>query len=141
MGKVMNRITLRNATDVGNAQSGELDPALVRSETIEALVDTGATTLAIPQDVADRLGLHTTGTRNVKMADGALRAVARVVVHVEILGRDMTCDALVLPAGVPALIGQIPLDALDLIVDPKNRELRVNPESPDVPLLDLYRVA
>jgi len=39
------------------------------------------------------------------------------------------------------LIEQIPLEALDLIADPKNRELRVNPESPDVPLLDLYRVA
>ena len=31
--------------------------------------------------------------------------------------------------------------AIRLIVDPKNRELRVNPESPDVPLLDLYAVA
>ncbi len=97
----MNRITLRNATDVGKAQSRELDPTCVRSETTEAIISAGVTTLAIPQDVADRLGLHTTGTRNVKMADGALRAVARVVVHVEILGRDMTCDALVLPAGVP----------------------------------------
>lgn len=141
MGKVMNRIKLTNATDLGNAQNGAIDAASVRTETLEALVDTGATTLAIPEDVVERLGLIATGTRNVKMADGTLRAVARVVVHVEILGRDMTCDALVLPAGVPALVGQIPLEALDLIVDPKNRELRVNPESPDAPLLDLYAVA
>jgi hypothetical protein len=35
----------------------------------------------------------------------------------------------------------IPLEALDLVVDPKNRELRVNPESPESPLLDLLRVA
>jgi clan AA aspartic protease len=136
----MNRVKLTNATDLGNAQAGKLEPAHVRTETIEALVDTGATTLAIPEDVVTRLGLLTTGMRNVKMADGVLRSVARVVVHVEILGRDMTCDALVLPAGVPALVGQIPLEALDLIVDPKNRELRVNPESPDAPLLDLYRL-
>ncbi len=40
-------------------------------------------------------------------------------VRLEILGRDMTCDALVLPEGTQALIGQIPLEALDLIVDPK----------------------
>jgi hypothetical protein len=34
------------------------------------------------------------------------------------------------------LIGQIPLEALDLIVDPKSRDLAVNPASPDTPLLD-----
>lgn len=141
MGKVVNRITLSNTGDLERAASGELDPASVRRIVVDALVDAGATTLAIPEDVVAQLGLRTTGTRNVKMADGVMRQVARVVVHVEILGRDMTCDALVLPEGVPALVGQIPLEALDLVVDPKNRELRVNPESPDAPLLDLYRVA
>jgi hypothetical protein len=35
------------------------------------------------------------------------------------------------------LLGQIQLEELDLIVDPKNRELCVNPASPDAPLLDL----
>jgi hypothetical protein len=40
-----------------------------------------------------------------------------------------------------ALIGQIPLEELDLIVDPKSRSLKVNPASPDVPLLDLLSVA
>jgi hypothetical protein len=53
----------------------------------------------------------------------------------------MTADALVLPAGATPLIGQLQLEALDLIVDPKSRELRVNPESPDMPLLDLMHVA
>lgn len=38
----------------------------------------------------------------------------------------------------PVLVGQIPREGRDLIFDPKNRELRVNPESPDAPLLDLY---
>jgi clan AA aspartic protease len=142
MGKVMNRITLTNSTDLDNAAAGRLDPAAIRRETIEALVDTGATTLAIPRDVATRLGFRVGGTRNVKMANGEKTPVSWVAgVTLEILGREMTCDALVLPAGVPALVGQIPLEGLDLIVDPKNRELRVNPESPDVPLLDLYAIA
>ena len=39
------------------------------------------------------------------------------------------------------LIGQIPLEELDLIVDPKSRELLVNRASPDAPLLDLLAVA
>jgi hypothetical protein len=45
------------------------------------------------------------------------------------------------PAGASALIGQIPLEGLDLVVDPKSQECRVNPASPDIPLLDLMRVA
>jgi hypothetical protein len=62
-------------------------------------------------------------------------------VRLEILGRDMTCDALVEPAGTTALIGQIPLEGLDLVVDPKSREVTVNPASPDSPLMDLYATA
>jgi clan AA aspartic protease len=139
MGKVVNRIKLSNSTDLGKADAKEIDPSAVRTMTIEGIVDTGATSLAIPEDVARALGLEFKGTRSVKMANGERHALHWVrAVGVEILGREMTCDAYVLPAGVPALIGQIPLEALDLIVDPKSRELRVNPESPDAPLLDLY---
>jgi hypothetical protein len=53
----------------------------------------------------------------------------------------MTTDALVLPTGSTPVIGQIPLEELDLVVDPKSRELTVNPASPDTPTLDLMRVA
>jgi hypothetical protein len=53
----------------------------------------------------------------------------------------MFTDALVEAAGTMPLIGQIPLEELDLLVDPKSRELRVNPASPDAPLLDLLSAA
>ena len=53
----------------------------------------------------------------------------------------MNCDALVIARGATPLIGQVQLEVLDLIVDPKSRGLRVNPESPDVPLMDLMAVA
>lgn len=98
--------------------------------------------LAIPEDVAKRLGVRFAGTRNVRYANGQREAIPWVEgVHLEILGREMSCDALVVPIGATPLIGQIPLEALDLLVDPKNRELRVNPESPDSPLLDLLRAS
>ena len=142
MGKIMTAIRLTNAGDRELSLRGQLPPEDIRSEIIEALVDTGATTLAIPDDVARRLGLRFAGTRNVRYANGQRDAIPWVEgVRVEILGREMTCDAFVVPAGATALIGQIPLEALDLIVDPKNRELRVNPESPESPLLDLLPLA
>jgi hypothetical protein len=53
----------------------------------------------------------------------------------------MTCDALVMPAGKIPLIGQIPLEELDLLVHPRTREVTVNPASPDVQRLYVLSVA
>jgi hypothetical protein len=40
----------------------------------------------------------------------------------------MTCDAFVIATGATPLIGRIPLQGLDLIVDPGTREVRVYSE-------------
>jgi len=142
MGKVMAKIKLSNNTDLGNLAAGELEPEHVRTVEVEALVDTGATMLVLPADLVARLGLVSEGHRSVKYADGRIAKVPRVTgVRVEILGRDMTCDALVEAAGTTPLIGQIPLEGLDLVVDPKSREVSVNPASPDMPLMDLLRAS
>lgn len=142
MGKVMTPIRLTNAADRTQALEGKIEAAAVRTVQLEALVDTGATMLVIPADAARQLGVPVEGTRNVKMANGERHAIPWVAaLRLELCGREMTCDALVMPEGTTALIGQIPLEALDLIVDPKNREVRVNPESPESPLLDLLACA
>jgi clan AA aspartic protease len=138
MGKVMTNIRLTNIFDLGKADAGAIPSDSVETVELEALVDTGATMMAIPKDICDRLGFKMGRPRKVRYADGRV-AECEVAqgVRVEILGREMTCDALVQPAGTTPLIGQIQLEALDLIVDPKSREARVNPASPDMPLLDL----
>jgi clan AA aspartic protease len=107
-----------------------------------ALVDTGATTLVLPQDVVDALGLPTFDHLPVRLADGKQYTWPVVgSLGISILNRKMLCDAMVAPAGATALIGQIPLERLDLIVDPKSRDLRVNPASPDAPRLYILRAA
>ncbi len=142
MGKAVNRIKITNNTDIDNARAGSIAAEAVRSVWVDALVDTGATMMVIPAEIAEKLGLPRGGTRKVKYADGRVAELAWVTsVRLEICGREMTCDALVEAAGTTPLIGQIPLEALDLVVDPKNRELHVNPASPDMPLLDLLAVA
>jgi hypothetical protein len=40
-------------------------------------------------------------------------------------------------SGTTPLIGQIPLEALDLVVDPRTRDVAVNPASPDMPMMDM----
>jgi predicted aspartyl protease len=139
MGKVMIKVKLTNDSDLEFMKRGIASQSDVRTVEIEALVDTGATMLVLPGPVVEKLGLPVRGYRDVRYANGHTARVARVGgIQFEVLGRDMTCDALVEPDGTLALIGQLQLEALDLIVDPKSRELRVNPESPDIPLLDLY---
>lgn len=142
MGKTVTRIRLSNSTDYNLRDAGVLAPEQVRTLELDALVDTGATTLAIPQDAADALGLVEKRKRRVRLADGNVVEFPVVLgLVVEILGRDTVCEAVVLPAGTTPLLGQIPLEALDLIVDPSSREVRVNPASPDAPLLDLLRAS
>jgi clan AA aspartic protease len=138
MGKVMTKVKLTNNTDLENSHRGILAPDRVRSVEVEALVDTGATMMVIPAEVAVALGLEMADTRRVRYADGRTAALPRATaVRIEILGRDMVSDALVEAAGTTPLVGQIPLEALDLVVDPRSRDVHVNPASPDMPLLDL----
>ena len=138
----MTQLKLTNHTDKHNALRGLIRPDQVRSVQIEALVDTGATMLVLPADVVAELGLPYEGTRKVRYADGRRREVPWVGgVRIEILGRAMTCDALVEDAGTTPLVGQIPLEGLDLVVDPKSRDVSVNPLSPDAPLMDAMRAA
>ena len=142
MGKVMTKLTLENATDRGKAEEGLIRRDEVRRVEVIALVDTGATTLVLPADVAEKLGVPIRDRRPARLADGSLCDVGRVTgLYIEILGRDMTGDALVMPTGTTPLIGQIPLEALELIVDPKSQEARVNPAHPDGPIVDLLGLA
>jgi aspartyl protease family protein len=142
MGKVMQVIKLRNSNDVARANEDGLPSTAIRTAEVEALVDTTATMLVLPADVVAALGVPIQGTRKVRYASGevAERPWAGNI-EIEILGRKTVCTAMVEKAGTTALIGQIPLEELDFLVDPKSRELRVNPASPDAPLIDVLAVA
>jgi clan AA aspartic protease len=142
MGAVMTKLKLTNSVDLAKAREGLISPNQIRSVEVEALVDTGATTLVLPADVVAALGVHEVRRVSVGIADGSVRSVPIVGdLRIEILGRDMTCDALVMPAGTTPLIGQIPLEFLDLVVNPRSQEITVNPASPDRQRIYVLRVA
>lgn len=48
-------------------------------------------------------------------------------VRLTIQGRSCTMDVIEVPDNVPVLIGQIPLEHLDFVVDLRNRKLIGNP--------------
>jgi clan AA aspartic protease len=123
MGTVYADITLRNAIDVGNLLRGTLQEHEIRQTTVCAMVDTGAGTLVITEAVREKLGLQVIGLRSATLANNT-KATCKVTEPVEIRwkNRDTTCRALVVPEG-EILLGAIPLEDMDLIVNPVEQEL------------------
>lgn len=138
MGEVRVRLALSNFEDEGMVARGQLRPEQVRRAEVDALVDTGATRLVLPKAVADQLGLRVLGRIPVRYANESVALHDRVGgVKVRLMGRETEVDALVEPAKAYALLGVVPLELLDLWVDPIGRRLVPNPESPDAPLSEM----
>ncbi len=118
-----------NYDDLALVRRGLLQPDQVRRETIEGVVDSGATMLVLPQGVVKRLGLPLGKMVKVRYADGrrAQRREAKGV-FLKLLGRDDTFTAIIEPKRQNALIGAIVLEALDLLVDCQTQ--RVVPRDP-----------
>ena len=126
MGKVLERIKLTNL----------LDPS--RSEEVDAVVDTGATMLVLPQDLVDRLALRKVREAKVRHANREVQSKSIYgVVALEIQGRVGNFDVLAEVAGSQPLVGQIVLEELDLVMHPATKTLGPNPESPDMPMVEI----
>jgi clan AA aspartic protease len=123
MGNVFAEITVKNAGDIAFAQAGHITENNVRSVTLTAVVDTGATSLVINEEIFKQLGLSVVETRDINLAGGG-RTEGKVTdpVHIQWKDRFAVVNAIVLPGGKP-LLGVIPLEFMDLMVDPVNREL------------------
>ena len=124
MGLVYAEITLKNAFDVGKAYEGQIAQQEVRSTAVRALVDTGAGTLIITNAVKEKLGLRISGLRSATLGDNT-KAACKVTEPVEVHwnGRATACPALVVPGDGEVLLGAIPLEDMDLIVNPAKQTL------------------
>jgi predicted aspartyl protease len=130
MGRVTVKILVSNNQKVQLAAAGVLPNEEVPSFELDAVVDTGSTSLILPSDVSDRLALPALGETVVHYGDGR-RERRRTVdqVRVEVLGRQGTFQAVVEPNRTTALLGAIVLEVLDLVVDCGRQELK--PRDPD----------
>jgi clan AA aspartic protease len=124
MGLVYAEITLKNAGDVARVQYGHITEREIRSTTVTAMVDTGCGTLVINEEVRKTLGLAIEGLRSGTLA-GGVRQVCQLTEPVRVYWKDrsMTCQALVLPGGGDVLLGAIPLEDMDLMINPAQQEL------------------
>ncbi|HEX2650648.1 MAG TPA: hypothetical protein VHN19_12020 [Burkholderiales bacterium] len=97
----------------------------------EALADSGAVHLCIPEKVRAQLQLEAIDEKAVTLADGSQKSVPYVgPIEVRFKNRVGFTGALVM--GDQVLVGAIPMEDMDLVIVPRTRTLDVNPDSPDV---------
>lgn len=109
-----------------NPRLPELEPVPVN-----ALVDTGAVHLCIPEHVRIQLKLEAIDQKEVTLADGS-RKLVPYVGPIEIKFKNRTGFAGALVMGEQVLMGAIPMEDMDLVVIPKTRTVDVNPDSPNI---------
>jgi len=131
MGHVYAEITLENTIDADLAQEGNIPLEKVRKMEVSALVDSGARTLTINEEIAKQLGLKVRKQVNVTLADGSCRKCDFVgPVNILFDNRLSCCNPLVLPGADEVLLGVIPLEEMDVIIDPFSEKLVVHPDRP-----------
>jgi predicted aspartyl protease len=139
IGRVLVTAKIENLFDVENRERGLLPADQVRTvEVRDALVDTGATILSMPKQLIDRLGLHPVRTRQARTSAGPTTVQVYGTVRLTIQGRDCPSDVSELPDDCPVLIGQVPLELLDFVIDPIGQRLIGNPAHGGEHIIELY---
>ena len=139
MGNVVVAARVENVGDLLAVDQGRLAPGEVRAvEVADALVDTGATGLSMPLSLLGTLGLKYLRTRKALSSAGPMDVRVFGTARLSVQGRDCPVDVTELPDGCPVLIGQIPLEAMDFVVDMPSRRLVGNPEHGGEYVIELY---
>jgi clan AA aspartic protease len=131
MGLIYAEIELINGVDLGMANRKLMDPDEVKRMRVTALVDTGSLLLAINENIQEQLQFPIVEKRRAQMANGHI-IECDVVAPVELRfkNRQTTCRAMVLPGDSEVLLGAIPLEDMDVLIDAQRQELIVNPDHP-----------
>ena len=124
-------IELANLEDVALANRGVITPEEVRRLTVkDALVDTGATRLCLPEPIIEQLGLTPFGNARARIAAGIVDRIIYSEVRFTILEREGSLPVTNLPADAPVLVGHMVLEQLDLCLDIR-KGLIYNPDHGD----------
>ncbi len=131
MGLIYAEIELINSFDMLAHKKGMLPDNQIKKMKVKALVDTGAYMLSINEELKIQLGLEILEIQEAELADGSLKKVEIVgPVEVRFENRRTTVDAAVLPNATETLLGAIPMEDMDVLIDPKQQKLIVNPAHP-----------
>ncbi|MDR0526489.1 MAG: aspartyl protease family protein [Spirochaetaceae bacterium] len=123
MGLFTEKITLKNSGDVYSAGRGYIKEEEIRQVIVDALVDSGASAMVIPETVRAELGLQLKKETEVSVVGGKLTAQVAEPVEVHWQDRMSVCTPLVIPVDMQPLLGALPMEEMDIMVHPKEGRL------------------
>lgn len=104
----------------------------LKAMSVQALADTGALMLFLPEPIAIQLELETEALREVTVADGRAMKVPYVG-PVKVAFGNRVCFVGALVLGDEVLLGAVPMEDLDLVLVPSTQQVMANPASPNIP--------
>jgi len=137
MGQVIVPLKLINLSDLMLKRAGARKAA-PRSAKVDALVDTGATGLYLKPSVIRKLGLVPVEKIVSRTTNGRVERIKFEEVRLELMGRKDSFQVVEIPEDVPNLVGQIPLESLDFVVDPRRQRLIGNPAHGGIQMTEVF---
>ena len=125
MGKVIVPAKIENLDDLYQLEHGLLSEDQVRR-------------VEVPDALVPQLGLKPLHKRAARTAGGPASLQVYRAVRLTVQGRDCICDVVEIPDDLPVLIGQIPLEAMDWVVDSNCQRLIGNPEHGGEQMIDVF---
>jgi predicted aspartyl protease len=139
VGKVIVSAKIENVVDLYEASRGQIaDDQVRRIEVTDARVDTGATLLAMPKRLIEQLGIPQISTGRARTTVGLSTFAIFGPVRLTIQGRACSVDVSEVAEDCPVLIGYVPLELLDFVVNPKAQSLIGNPDHGGEFMIDMY---
>lgn len=136
MGRIDVEIELINGKDAEKVRQHIMGEDEIRRMPVVAQVDTGSLYLCINENIQEALQLPFIRKRRIELANGH-RVECDFVGPLEIRFKNRIVDcaaAVVLPGNAEPLLGLLPLEEMDVVIDPNRNELIVNPDHPDYAL-------
>jgi clan AA aspartic protease len=131
MGLIYAEIELINGEDLVLARRNFIGEDEIKSMRVNMLVDTGSVYMCINENIQEQLQLPVLEQRKGQLANGHIVEYDVVgPLEVKFKNRRCTVNAMVLPGDNEPLLGAIPLEDMDVLVNPYRQELIVNPDHP-----------
>ncbi|MEI6434868.1 MAG: retroviral-like aspartic protease family protein [Bacteroidota bacterium] len=128
MGKIHTKLMVINNIDETLYKRNYIKKEEIRKiELPDVLIDTGATTLALPKKMIEQLDLEFMKTVAVSTATGISERNIYQNVKVRLMERETICECIELPDEAQPLLGVIPLEAMGVELDLQSQKLKFLP--------------
>ena len=124
-------IEIVNAEDIALSRRGYINSDDIRKRSVKALVDSGAYMMCINESIRGQLDLPAVSSMEAELADGTIKRVDVVgPVIINFKNRTTSCNAAVLPGESEVLLGAIPMEDLDVVINPREQTIELPEDRP-----------